>query len=184
MTARPRGWDAVVPNPLGELYKDYREATLRTISWWIKDPELAEDLCSTVWLKITRIWERSNGLSLVNNIEAYLFLVAKRTCINHFRLQRRRKVKATFVALTQDCQPCEHRRISQDGVDDLDQIRALLPYLNPVEKFVLSGIAAQKSYEIIAREICDVGLRATCKKNRVGEIVNAIREKARRLSVL
>lgn len=181
MTAQPGGWDVVVPNSLSKLFTDHRKATLRTLRRWTNDPVLAEDLCSIAWTRIVSIWRKTGGLSHVHNKRAYVMRTVRRTWISYLRDRDRRKAKVTLVCLSQDCLPDEPRRISQDETDDRDVIEALLPYLNSDQKFVLTGIAAHKSYEIIAKEICDAGLRATCSKSGVGEIVETIRKMAKKV---
>lgn len=181
MTPRPRGWDIAVPSQFESLYTDYYNVVLCTIQRSAKDQFLAEDLTSMVWLKILKIWQESGGLQHVHNMKAYLTCTARRMWISHIRDLQCRNAKLLMVQIPQDCLPCQLRRTSQDEVDDKDQLEALLPNLNPVQKFVLTGIAAHKSYEIIAKEICDAGLRATCSKSGVGEIVETIRKIAKKV---
>jgi RNA polymerase sigma-70 factor (family 1) len=61
------------------LYKKYQPIVLRFIYTFLKSPEISNDVCQEVFIKL---WELRHKLTEVNSFKAYLFTIAKNHTLN------------------------------------------------------------------------------------------------------
>jgi len=64
-----------------EVYLTYSDKIFRFLYWQTRDPYLAEDLTSEVFLRAWQSWNRFDG----NHLQAWLYRIAKNLLVDHWR---------------------------------------------------------------------------------------------------
>jgi len=140
------------------LYEKYIDLIFAYIYRKTSDREVAEDLCSQVWIKVLKslefFWERDNA-----NFKSWLYRIAKNTVIDHYRC---RKEKVSIDEIVEVW-------ISSDFAKELDikgQLVKAVDYmqtLKPLEREVLTlRIWDDLSYKHISKLVDRK--EVTCKK--------------------
>ena len=104
-----------------DIYDKYVDKIYRFIVLKVKSSEIAEDLCSEVFL---RGWEAFKGKNEIENIQAFLYQIARNLLSDHYReAGRAQLVSVEYAPITDPNQDLEEKALVQS---DLEQVKASL----------------------------------------------------------
>lgn len=140
------------------LYEKYIDLIFAFIYRKTSDRELAEDICSQVWIKVLKslefFWEKDNA-----NFKSWLYRIAQNTVIDHYRCQKE-KISADNIV---EVWVSEDFAAHMDAKGQLATAVKYLQSLKPVEREILTlRIWDDLSYKHIAKLVDRK--EATCKK--------------------
>ena len=103
-----------------DIYDKYVDKIYRFIVLKVKSSEIAEDLCSEVFL---RGWQAFKGKkSKIENIQAFLYQIARNLLADHYReIGRTQLVSVEYAPITDPRQDLEEKALVQS---DLEQVKA------------------------------------------------------------
>jgi len=108
-----------------DIYDKYIDKIFRFIFLKVKSPEIAEDLCSEVFL---RGWQSFKGGNKIDNIQAFLYQIARNLLVDHYREAGKNHVISMEYAPTlASSQDLEEKAWLQS---DLGQVKAALAKIN------------------------------------------------------
>ncbi|OGZ24201.1 MAG: hypothetical protein A2896_00450 [Candidatus Nealsonbacteria bacterium RIFCSPLOWO2_01_FULL_43_32] len=108
-----------------DIYDKYIDKIFRFIFLKVKSPEIAEDLCSEVFL---RGWQSFKGGNKIDNIQAFLYQIARNLLVDHYREAGKNQVISMEYAPTlASSQDLEEKAWLQS---DLGQVKAALAKIN------------------------------------------------------
>ena len=104
------------------IYDKYVDKIFRFIVLKVKSSEIAEDLCSEVFL---RGWEAfKEKQDKIDNIQAFLYQIARNLITDHYRQEGKvRLVSAEYAPITDTSQDLEEKALFQS---DLGQVKVAL----------------------------------------------------------
>jgi len=105
-----------------DIYDKYVDKIYRFIFLKVKSSEIAEDLCSEVFL---RGWQSFNGKKgKIENIQAFLYQIARNLLTDHYReIGKAQLVSVEYAPITDSSQDLEEKALVQS---DLEQVKAAL----------------------------------------------------------
>lgn len=128
--------------------------------------DAVEDLAQTVFIKMVRALDRLHDTA---QFEAWLFRLARNTCIDHLRRQRLRRIFIPFAA--------EHSDIPEPpgavDTEELDALRHALSKLRPVDRTLLAlaqeGRSQAEMAEITGTSVVVIKARLHRARERLRE---------------
>ena len=104
-----------------DIYDKYIDKIFRFVFLKVKSSEIAEDLCSEVFL---RGWQSFKGGNKIDNIQAFLYQIARNLLADHYREAGRNQVVSTeYTPLLASNQDLEEKAWLQS---DLEQVKLAL----------------------------------------------------------
>jgi len=108
----------------GKIYDEYIDKIYRFVFLKVSSQEVAQDLCSDTFLKC---WEVYNNGTKIDNIQAFLYRIARNLVIDHYR----QKGRTQFVSIESipiiDPNPGLEEKLAFNS--DLELIKAAIPNL-------------------------------------------------------
>lgn len=138
-----QAWDF---EAFGNLYEDYVDSIFAFVFRKTGDREIAEDLCSQVWMKAMKALERfetQEGASF----KSWIYRIAQNTIIDHYRSKKEQ------VDIDEIAEIGFHENIAEviDNKDKLTQVTIFLETLKPIEReIVILRVWDNLSYKEIA----------------------------------
>lgn len=109
----------------GKIYDKYIDKIFRFIFLKVNSEDIAQDLCSETFLKG---WEAFQGEKEIENIQAFLYRIARNLVIDHYRAKGRTQVVSAEALTIIDPAPGIDERMAFNS--DLGEIKAVLANLN------------------------------------------------------
>jgi len=109
----------------GKIYDKYINRIYRFIFLKVSSEDIAQDLCSETFL---RGWESFQGERKIENIQAFLYTIARNLVIDHYREKGRTQVVSAEELAIVDPEPGIDERMAFNS--DLGQVKAVLANLN------------------------------------------------------
>jgi RNA polymerase sigma-70 factor (ECF subfamily) len=107
-----------------KIYDRYIDKIYRFIFLKVNSEEVAQDLCSVTFLKG---WEAFKGQKEIDNVQAFLYQIARNLVIDHYRQKGRTKiVSAEYLSIVDPRPGLEERAVLNS---DLSQIRLAISNL-------------------------------------------------------
>ncbi|MCF2443562.1 sigma-70 family RNA polymerase sigma factor [Dyadobacter sp. CY345] len=131
------------------LYSGYLSALLKYIYLFTKSRELSEEIVQDVFVKI---WEKKEGLLVVQGFQAYIFKIAKNHLLDHIRKEQS---QSRFFSLTAPfSEACDEQadddliygqyyQLAQDAINLLPEKRKQVFEMKTREELSLDEIADQ-----------------------------------------
>lgn len=117
-----------------DIYIQYREFLYRFFIKHVKIPALAEDLAQDVFIKF---WQRKNHADSIENIDAWLYTLARNHLMDHYRKLASEKKYQNLV--WQEMEAHSNNVIQEIYKQELDEkIELILKKLPPRQKEVYS----------------------------------------------
>ena len=102
-----------------DIYDKYVDKIYRFIVLKVKSSEIAEDLCSEVFL---RGWQAYKSQNKIENIQAFLYQIARNLLADHYReAGKAQLVSVEYAPITDPRQDLEEKALVQS---DLEQVKA------------------------------------------------------------
>lgn len=154
------------------LVNNYQNKVFRFISLFISNDQECEELVSDVFISL---WTNREKLPDVNNLDSYIFIVAKNKALNHLRKDNSQCVNLNTVPLElfhkTETTP-ESIFIDQEIVDQLNSVIDQLP---PKTKLAFHLVREDKMKYKDAAEILGVSIKTIEKQ--VAAAVAKLKEK-------
>lgn len=109
----------------GKIYDKYIDKIYRFIFLKVSSEDVTKDLCSETFL---RGWEAFQGEKKIDNIQAFLYQIARNLVIDHYREKGRTQFISAEEVPIIDPKPGIEEKIIQDS--DMEQVKAVLANLN------------------------------------------------------
>ena len=111
-----------------DIYDKYVDKIYRFIFLKVKSSEIAEDLCSEVFLRGWQAYksqnEKQKSQNKIENIQAFLYQIARNLLADHYReTGRAQLVSVEYAPITDSSQDLEEKALVQS---DLEQVKAAL----------------------------------------------------------
>lgn len=141
---------------------------VRVALFYVRDLPAAEDIAQEVF---TRLWERQEDLSKIENVRGYLQYAVKNRSLNYLE---HREVVDRY-----ERDYCEHLKEEEgDAEEYLSLVRNLVNQLPPKRRQVLElNVVEEKSYQEIADQL---GISLNTVKDHVKKAYAFLREQARK----
>ncbi len=143
------------------LYNHYRSDIYRFIYKFIKSPELSDDLCQEIFI---RIWESRNGLVVIKSFKPYLYTITKNHTLNFLK---RASVDSKAMGVIYSTFS-EKRNEMEDNLitnEYLNHLRNILNTLPPQSREVFKLCRQQgHSYDEVAQML---GISRSCVKKHM-----------------
>lgn len=143
------------------LYNHYRMDIYRFIYKFIKSPELSDDLCQEIFI---RIWESRNNLVVIKSFKPYLYTITKNHTLNFLK---RASVDSKAMGVIYSTFS-EKRNEMEDNLitnEYLNHLRNILNTLPPQSREVFKLCRQQgHSYDEVAQML---GISRSCVKKHM-----------------
>jgi len=111
-----------------DIYDKYVDKIYRFVLLKVKSPEIAEDLCSEVFLRGWQAFksqnEKQKTKNKIDNIQAFLYQIARNLLVDHYReASKAQLVSVEYMPITDDSQDLEEKAVIQS---DLERVKAAL----------------------------------------------------------
>lgn len=147
-----------------QLYRRYASSIYNALMVYVKDESQADDLLQLTFL---RFWEARTTLPAIDNLEGYLFIIARNIFINWWRKQAKERKDALlyFYQLSDrvnETQGAECDRVFQTALDQLPSQQRMvyqlvadqeLSYNEVAQKLRISRFTVKKHLELARRAI-------------------------------
>jgi RNA polymerase sigma-70 factor (ECF subfamily) len=154
------------------LVNSYREKVIRFISHFVNDRLLCEEIASDVFVTI---WLHRNALQNIDNLDSYLFIIAKNKALNHLRSENNATIDLDSVHADAFCfteTTPESVYISNETVRELNKAVNELPTRTKLAFLLIRE--HKKSYKEAA-DIMSVSVKTIEKQ--VASAVEKLKEK-------
>ena len=108
----------------GKIYDEYIDKIYRFVFLKVSSQEVAQDLCSDTFLKC---WEVYNNGTKIDNIQAFLYRIARNLVIDHYRQKGRMQFVSTESLPIIDPNPGLEEKLALNS--DVELIKAAIPNL-------------------------------------------------------
>lgn len=108
-----------------KIYDQYVEKIYRFVFLKVNSQDVAQDLCSEVF---TRCWKNFNNGYKIDNIQAFLYKIARNLVIDHYREKGKAQIVSTDSVPIIDAKQSFEEWINNKS--DLDTIKAALANIN------------------------------------------------------
>ena len=108
----------------GKIYDEYIDKIYRFVFLKVSSQEVAQDLCSDTFLKC---WEVYNNGTKIDNIQAFLYRIARNLVIDHYRQKGRMQFVSTESLPIIDPDPGLEEKLALNS--DVELIKAAIPNL-------------------------------------------------------
>src|SRR4030042_903264 len=108
-----------------KIYDKYIDKIFRFIFLKVSSEDVTKDLCSETFL---RGWEAFQDEKKIDNMQAFLYQIARNLVIDHYREKGRTQVVSAEEVPIIDPKPSIEEKIIQNS--DLEQVKAVLANLN------------------------------------------------------
>ena len=143
------------------LYNHYRTDIYRFIYKFIKSPELSDDLCQEIFI---RIWENRIGLLMIKSFKAYLYTITKNHTLNFLKRASvdSKAMGIIYSSITEKRNEMEDNLITNEY---LTHLRNILNTLPPQSREVFKLCRQQgHSYDEVAQML---GISRNCVKKHM-----------------
>lgn len=154
------------------LVNDYRDKVIRFISLFVQDAQDCEELASDVFVGL---WSHWNKLEEVNNLDNYIFVLAKNKALNYLRKEKKEKfdLDSIDVDLFYNTQTTpESLYISRETAKDLNEAINELPFRTKLAFYLVRE--EKKSYKETAQIL---GVSVGTIEKQVARAVEKLKEK-------
>jgi len=101
-----------------DIYDKYVDKIYRFIFLKVKSPEIAEDLCSEAFMRGWEAYKNQNPKSKIQNIQAFLYQIARNLLADHYREASRAQLVSTdSTPITDPEQDLEEKAILNSDVE-------------------------------------------------------------------
>jgi len=151
-----------------QLYLRYSPTIYNALMVYIKDEHQADDLLQNVFV---RLWEKRAELTAIQNLENYLFIIARNMVFNHIKRKAieenvhqalRSRLPESADSTESRMQELEYKRLLQEAIDALPAQQkqvylmatdAAMSYEDIAIKMDLSKLTIKKHLELARKSI-------------------------------
>jgi len=109
-----------------DIYDKYVDKIYRFVVLKVKSQEIAEDLCSEVFLRGWQAFKEKKGK--IDNIQAFLYQIARNLITDHYRQEGKAQlVSMEYASIADTSQDLEEKALL---TSDLEQVKAGLAKIN------------------------------------------------------
>lgn len=135
----------------GEIYDQYVERIYRFIVLKVESQEIAEDLCSEVFLRVFGEFQKDS----IENIQAFLYQVARYTIADHYRKRANMRIVSIEEAgtLVEEEDSLLEEAIARAEIEEVKKALALLrdEYQNLIIWRYLEELSSQEIAQITGK---------------------------------